>query len=103
MTAAKATNGQPASTQEAVYFDGFERVARATGIKTTVIRHEGADGVAVELDRNDCQFTHLDCPLLQVRSSLLERAGYVQGASRVCQNAHAIPGFPRRPNLYARR
>ena len=65
MTAAEATHGQPATAQKTMSFDGFVRVAGATGVETTVAGHQRANGIAVELDRNERQFTHLDCLPLQ--------------------------------------
>ena len=51
MAAAQATQGQPATTQEAMVFDGFLRVAGTAGVEATVIGHQRADGVAVKLDQ----------------------------------------------------
>ena len=66
MTAAKPTCSQPAAANKTMLFNGFIRVAGAAWIEATVICHHRADGIAVELDRHEGQFTHWDCwqPLL---------------------------------------
>ena len=48
-------------------FDGLERVAGAAWIETAVTGHHGTDGVLVDPDRSDGQFTHGYCWQLQVR------------------------------------
>ncbi len=61
VTATKPTHCQPAAANKAMLFNGFIRVAGATWMEATVIRHHWADGKAVELDRYEGQFTHWDC------------------------------------------
>ena len=51
-------NAQLYASQEAMVFDGFVGVAGATGIEATVAGHQGADGVAIDLDRGERQSTH---------------------------------------------
>lgn len=58
MTAAQPTYGQPATAHETMLINGFIRIAGAAWIKAAVTRHQRADGVAVELDWDQSQFTH---------------------------------------------
>src|SRR5690606_27200768 len=58
MATAEPTQAQPATSQQAMRLDGFLRVTGTAGIETTVARHHRTDGVPVDPDRYDGQFTH---------------------------------------------
>ena len=81
MAATEPTKAEPAAAQDAMLFDGLQRVAGATGVEATVTGHQRTDGIAVELDRKDDQFTHADCVPLLDRRGEAGRIGFAQDAS----------------------
>ena len=67
MTATKPTQGQPASLDNAMLLNSIMGVAGTTGIETTMVSPQRADGIAVKLDRTEGQLTHFGFAPLQSR------------------------------------
>jgi hypothetical protein len=58
MTAAEARDHKPRTAHGSVFLDRFERILRATGIKTATRADQGRDRPLVELDKKNERATH---------------------------------------------